>query len=162
MAAQADVVDPKSAMTLADSAFAPEKAAAPASEEPKPIPSTEPKPSAVLAKEVPATPAPEQQVRQAPPQISRTGSTVAAPERSPVDNALRPITTGLQHVGSYLGRVVSACQVGFGAGTGGPVLVLAVLGLVAALERRRTFGVRSVTDEDVPEFLYAGEISPPG
>jgi hypothetical protein len=171
--ASADVVNPESAMTLAEKAMVQpdqeqqakgDEGTAP-SAEPKPAPSAAPKDApleeAQASGEVAATPAPEQQVRQAPSQITRTHPANAV-ESSPLDIAVRPLRAGVQQVGSYLERVVSACQVGMGSGTGGPVVVLAVLGLVAALERRRILGVRSTTDEDVPEFLYAGEITPPG
>jgi hypothetical protein len=76
---------------------------------------------------------------------------------------MHPLRSGFDRVGQYLGRVVSACEVGgSGTGTGGPVVVLAVLGVVAALERRWALMVQPATDEDAPEFLYAGELTPPG
>jgi hypothetical protein len=165
--ASADVVNPKWADKLASNALLEKDQATAPSAMPKPAPSAAPKDqvSAALGTEsgeVAATPAPEQQVRQAPPQIAHEPTSVGGDAKSPLDVALRPLRLGMHQVGSYLGRVVSACQVGVGSGTGGPVLILAVLGLVAALERHRAFGARPTTDEDKPEFLYAGEISPPG
>ena len=57
---------------------------------------------------------------------------------------------------------ITACQVGFGAGAGGPALVLGVLGLAVALAGHRVLGSRWASDEDVPRFLYAWELTPPG
>jgi hypothetical protein len=108
----------------------------------------------------PATPAPEHQVRPAPTHIVRTEE--PAPHESGLASVVRPLRVGLEQIGSYLGRVVSACQVAAGSGAGVPVLALAVLSVVAALERRRVLGTRFITDEDVPELLYAREVIAPG
>ena len=110
--------------------------------------------------EAPATPAPEHQVRPAPAHIVRTEE--PAPHESGFASVVRPLRVGLEQIGSYLGRVVSACQVAAGSGAGVPVLALAVLSVVAALERRRVLGTRFITDEDVPELLYATEVIAPG
>jgi hypothetical protein len=69
---------------------------------------------------------------------------------------------GFVDIGSYLGRVVSSCHVPMGSGAGGPVLVLGVLSMAAALTRHRVLGIRPTTDEDAPELLYATEVIKPG
>ena len=108
---------------------------------------------------VPATPAPEHQVRPAPARITRAEP---VSHDSALARAARPLGVGLERIGSYLGRVISTCQVVPGAGAGVPVLALGVLSVVAALDRRRVFGTRLTTDEDVPELLYATEVIAPG
>lgn len=108
---------------------------------------------------VPATPAPEHQVRPAPAHITRMDP---VSHDSVLARAARPLSVGLERIGSYLGRVISTCQVAAGSGAGVPVLALAVLSVVAALDRRRVFGTRLTTDEDVPELLYATEVIAPG
>jgi hypothetical protein len=107
----------------------------------------------------PATPAPEHQVRPAPAHIVRTEP---EPHESGLATAVRPLTVGLERIGSFLGRVVSACSVAAGSGAGVPVLALAVLSVVVAFERRRVLGTRFIADEDVPELLYATEVIAPG
>lgn len=107
-----------------------------------------------------ATPAPEQVVRPVPAHLMDLEPVGDAP--SALERVTRPLQAGFQHVGSYLGRVVSACEVGLGSGAGGPVLVLGVLSVALAFNRRRVLGSRTATDEDVPQFLYAWESTPPG
>lgn len=106
-----------------------------------------------------ATPAPEQVVRPARVPVMQSSSTVSV---SLVDRITHPLRIGLESFEASLGRVVSACDIGFGSGAGGPVLVLAVLALALVLIRRRVIGTRSATDEDMPEFLFAWEQTPPG
>lgn len=108
---------------------------------------------------VAATPAPEQQVMPVPSHITHTRT---APQDSALERAVRPLGVGFERIGAYLGRVVSTCQVAAGSGAGVPVLALAVLSVVTALNRRRVFGTRPATDEDVPELLYATEVIAPG
>jgi hypothetical protein len=105
------------------------------------------------------TPAPEPQVRPAPAHIKRTE---AAPHESGFARVIHPLSSGLQQVGSSLGRLVSACQVAAGSGAGVPVLALAVLSVAAAFDRRRVLGTRIITDEDAPDLLYATEVIAPG
>lgn len=108
-----------------------------------------------------ATPAPEQIVRQAPAHLVRNSGTEQS-QPSVVGAIVRPLRVGFQHLGVSLGRVVGACDVGFGTGSGGPVLVLAVFAMAAPFIRRRVQGARWSADEDVPEFLFARELTPPG
>lgn len=168
LSASADVVEPKSAYqpaaggllqeeaakkAVADSsAAAEEKAAADAK-------------AAKLAKKeadevVEPTPAPEQVVRQAPSRL--TESTVTRSGPTLADRVTHPLRVGFYKIGASLGRVVGACEVGFGSGAGGPALVFAVLGMAAPFIRRRVFATRWTADEDVPEFLFARELTPPG
>ena len=70
-----------------------------------------------------------------------------------VEHVVYPLRIGVEHLKTSLGRVVSACEIGFGTGAGGPVLVLGVLGMAIPFIRRRVFAIRWATDEDVPEFL---------
>lgn len=110
--------------------------------------------------EVVATPAPEQVVTQAPAHIVRA---IPSPnDGTALDRAVRNVGSGFKNIGALLGRVASACQVGLATGTGGPVVVLAVLSGLTAITRRRALFARWATDEDVPELLYAWEITPPG
>ena len=178
--ASADVVEPESAYQPASSGLVQPSTGAKGTvpTEPKPLgdefyattdkEQKEEKAEPVIAKEeakpieepAVATPAPEQVVRQAPAHLTQRPAVPVAD--SPIERVTRPLRTGFQLIGSYLERVASACQVGFGTGTGGPVLVLAVLSLAAALNRHRTSLVRPATDEDVPELLYAWKLTPPG
>lgn len=164
--ASADVVEPSSAYQPASTQLLTEKQKAPAAGE---MHKPEPEPAALgeasqapkepVLDEAPATPAPEPQVRAVPAHITPRES---HPESSVVERVTTPLRAGFQHIGSYLGRVVSTCQVAAGSGAGGPVLVLAVLSVVAAFERRRVFGTRPATDEDAPELLYATDVIKPG
>jgi hypothetical protein len=167
LSAQADVVEPKSAyqpastgllengaasaagMPAAEAEAAEAEAAEAAKVEEKPVapPSLAP------------TPAPEQQVvRQVPTAV------VANMDHTPslVDHVVHPLRIGVEHLKTSLGRVVSACEVGFRTGAGGPVFVLAVLSMAIPFIRRRVTMTRWATDEDVPEFLYVWELTPPG
>jgi hypothetical protein len=121
-----------------------------------------PKPTAQIkkAQPAPATPAPEQVVTAARPR-ELVGSTRPS-DPSPLRRAMEPLRQGVVKVGSFLERVVSSCPVGAGPITGGPVMVLAVLSVGLALERRRVLAARSATDEVVRELLYARELTPPG
>ena len=153
--ARADVVEPQSAYQPASVGLLSEDAAAaampapdtkPAAEEPKPEPS-----------EIPATPAPEQQV------VRRVQMPHSQPARtSAVLRFIDPFRVGFDHIGASLARVASACDVGLATGAGGPILVLAVLSMAIPFVRRRSSGIRRVTDEDVPELLYAWSGTPPG
>ncbi|MEX0874955.1 MAG: hypothetical protein WD646_06705 [Actinomycetota bacterium] len=113
------------------------------------------------AETVAATPAPEQVVGRAPSnptlqeEPSHSGGSV-------LDRAVQPLRAGFHQIGANLGRVANACQVGLGSGAGGPVLVLGVLCMAIALERRWGLRARPATDEAVPEFLFAQELTPPG
>jgi hypothetical protein len=173
-AASADMVEPTSAYQPASVALLNEKAAADAMPEPAKTEATErqakkAKPKAEKAEKPKAeqlaevaepTPAPEQVVRQAPAHLTRSHTQTEAP--SVADRIVHPFRTGLEQIGAALGRAVSACEVGAVPGAGGPALALAVLSLAAPLIRRRIIGIRRTADEDVPEFLYAQELTPPG
>ena len=165
LSAQADVVEPKSAYQPASTGLlekgAPaagmpsaETEAAKAAEAEKVVPEQVEAPPSLAP-----TPAPEQQVtRQVPtavvPNLDHTPSLV--------DHVVQPLRIGVEHLKTSLGRVVSACEVGFGTGAGGPVFVLAVLSMAIPFIRRRVMMTRWATDEDVPEFLYVWELTPPG
>lgn len=163
--ASADVVEPKSAFQPASVKLLEEeaaKAAVPLDAAPADAGATV-DPAADEAKPVKAdevvvpTPAPEQVVRQVPPHLVRTNDSPSVVER-----VMHPLRMGFQQIGASLGRAVGACEVVMGGGAGGPALVFAVLAMVAPFIRRRTFGVRRTADEDVPEFLFARELTPPG
>jgi hypothetical protein len=111
--------------------------------------------------EVVETPAPEEQIRRAPVHLVRP-NTIVETGRSVADAIVHPLRIGLRHIGASLGRVVSACEIAVGTGAGGPVLTFAVLALVAPFIRNRVVGTRWSTDEDVPDLLYAWELTPPG
>jgi hypothetical protein len=162
--ASADVVEPKSAYQPASVGLLEEEAAKaavpegePAKVDPKAEEAKQEKPDEVVA----ATPAPEQVVRQVPAHLVRP-NTVGGSAPSVVDRVMHPLRVGFQHIGASLGRVVGACDIGFGTGSGGPVLVLAVLSMAVPFIRRRVFQTRWSADEDVPEFLFARELTPPG
>jgi len=163
--ASADVVEPDSAYQPASVGLLEEeaaKAAVPqgyesAKADPMADEAKQEKPDEVVA----ATPAPEQVVRQVPAHLVRT-DTVQGSAPSVADRVMHPLRVGFQHIGASLGRVVGACDVGFGTGSGGPVLVLAVLSMAVPFIRRRVFATRWSADEDVPEFLFARELTPPG
>jgi hypothetical protein len=107
-----------------------------------------------------ATPAPEPVVARVLPQTSSSfsvGSAVA-----PVVRATRAIHRDVQRFGSYLERVVSSCPVGPVSATGGPVIALGILCFGLALNRRWVLAAQPATDESVPEFLFAWELTPPG
>jgi hypothetical protein len=163
VSASADVVEPSSAYQPASTALLEEGAPGPAAELAVPEPSSEPKaepPPVAETRDVPvATPAPEHQVRAVPVHIARR-----EPEPRPagLPAAVRPFVTGVERIGAYLGRVVSACQVAAGSGAGVPVLALAVLSVATALTRRRVIGTRSIADEEARELLFAGEVIAPG
>jgi hypothetical protein len=165
LAAQADVVEPTSAYQPASTgllekgtpagadmpaAKAVEQEKAPAKVEKLP-----PQPAVVAP-----TPAPEQQVVRQVPTAVVPGIRDAS--SSLIDHVVHPLRIGVEHLRTSLGRVVSACEVGFGSGAGGPVFVLAVLGMAIPFIRRRFFAFRWATDEDIPEFRYVWELTPPG
>lgn len=107
------------------------------------------------------TPAPETVIERATPVSALQAAEAGEPEAASlgiVDRARR----GMDEAGAVLGQVVHACQVGVGQAAGGPAVGLAVLSMVAALERRRTLRARLATDEDPPEFLYAWDVIAPG
>lgn len=113
--------------------------------------------------EVAATPAPEQAVTQAPPRPHERGHEPASERAaSPLQGVAERARDGIDTISAFLGRVTSAAQPSGGAWAGGPVLVLAVLSAVAALDQRRVFRTRWVTDEEAPELLYAREVICPG
>jgi hypothetical protein len=162
--ASADVVNPTSAYQPASTSLVPQGTSQ--NEAPKPVsskPAEKSIPSSVAQPDetVVATPATEQQVKQAPARpVLREPVRLGGP--SPVHRVIGPFQVGLHRIGEYLERAVSACRVGLGMGNGGPFFVLAVLGLAAALNRRRVLWARSAADEDTPELLYAGEVIAPG
>ena len=159
-AANADVVEPRSAYQPASTALLNEQAAADLTMPTAAPAAAQPAPEAAIERhEIPATPAPEQQVvRQVPTAVvPRMDATPALS-----DHIVHPLRIGLEHLKTSLGRVVSACEVGFGTGAGGPVLVLAVLCMLIPFVRHRFFAFRWTTDEDVPEFRYVWELTPPG
>ncbi len=159
LSARADVVEPKSAYQPASTALLSERVAADlptAAAEPK---VEEPPIETIERPEVAPTPAPEQQVvRQVPTAVVPT----AEHRRSLIDQIVHPLRIGVEHLKTSLGRVVSACEVGFGTGAGGPVFVLGVLSVAIPFIRRRVAMTRWATDEDVPEFRYVRELTPPG
>jgi hypothetical protein len=170
LSASADVVEPQSATQPAAAGLLQEETAAAMVPEgipdgkPADVSGGDPKAAATqeeLSEVVEPTPAPEQVVRQAPARVVHA-STDTNPAPSVVDRVMHPLRMGFQHIGASLGRVVGACDVGFGPGAGGPVLVLAVMSMAAPLIRRRVFMSRWTADEDVPEFLFARELTPPG
>jgi hypothetical protein len=112
--------------------------------------------------EVVATPAPEQIVSKAPVHVERRAYPRDSDQGSVLDRAASRVEEGFQEVVAFLGQVTSAGQGSAPHETGGPVLVLAVLGLVSALARRRVFAARWVTDDEMPELLYASEVIAPG
>jgi hypothetical protein len=172
--ASADVVDPESAQQPVSAALMASPAPGSASE-PAPVIPKANAAGAALAEGAPvaapaaspapavSTPAPEQAVTEAPAFIRPSAVQVAA---GVAVEGLRTSWEGIRHgfddAGEFLGRAASACRVGVSTGVGGPILVLAVLGLVTALERRRVLGTRSAADEDAPEFLYARAVIAPG
>jgi len=166
LAAQADVVEPQSAYQPASVALltkgspaAAEMPAGAAAEAQKAQKQVEVQEQPVA--EAAATPAPEQQVvRQVPTAIVQ--SREQARPASLVDHIVHPLRVGMEHLRTSLGRVVGACEVGFGTGAGGPVFVLGVLSMAIPFTRRRVFATRRATDEDVPEFRYVWELTPPG
>ena len=174
-AASADMVEPKSAYQPASVPFVNEKAAKDALPTPEDTAAQqkaqteaekaakEQQQKADKAKEqaAPPTPAPEQVVRQAPAHLTRPISE-RTEQPSVAEKIVHPFRAGLQHIGASLGRVVSACDVLPGTGAGGPVFVLAVLSMAAPFIRRRVVDTRWATDEEMPEFLYAQELTPPG
>lgn len=161
LTARADVVEPKSAYQPASTALLDEDAAADLAPQGAEVAAAAAAPGAVIEqREVAATPAPEQQVvRQVP-----TAVVVPEPGRIPAlaEHVVHPLRIGVEHLRTSLGRVVSACEVAFGSGAGGPALVLAVLAMATPFIRRRVIGTRRVTDEDAPEFLFVWELTPPG
>ncbi len=107
-----------------------------------------------------ATPAPEPVVERVAPRtnpMSSVGTSVA-----PLARATRAIHRDAQRFGSYLERVVSSCPVGPVSATGGPVIALGILCSGLALNRRWVLAAQPATDESVPEFLFAPELTPPG
>jgi hypothetical protein len=164
--ASADVVEPNSAYQPASVGLLEGKAAAaamPASDEavPEKAKTDAAAEEAQLSEVAEPTPAPEQVVRPAAPSpIMR--STSPQEVTSPVQRLLHPLGTALQRFQASLGRAVSACEVGFGTATGGPVIVFAVLAMALPFIRRRVIGTRWAVDEDMPEFLFARELTPPG
>jgi hypothetical protein len=164
LVASADVVEPSSAYQPASTALlngSPEAAGSlPAEETVGSEPTGETSPALAEARDEPVlTPASEHQVRPAPAHITRKEP---APHESGLATVVRPLRAGLEQIGSYLERVVNACQVAAGSGAGVPVLALAVLSVAIALERRRLLESRFTTDEDVPELLFATEVIAPG
>jgi len=168
LAAQADVVTPESAyqpasvglLTKGSPASAEMPAVAPDAAKSEAAKAKEPPVVPAAAPEVAATPAPELQVvRSVPTAIVEPSDEEPS---SLVDHIVHPLRNGIEHLRTSLGRVVSACEVGFPTGTGGPVLVLAVLGMAVPFIRRRVAMTRWTTDEDVPEFFYVWELTPPG
>lgn len=172
--ASADVVDPRAAQQPVSAALMASPAPGSSSEPAPVVPdanaagaaladgSAAPEPVAPSGP-VLSTPAPEEVVTTSKaftrPSVVHIAAGVAV-------QGLRTSWEGIRHgfdeAGAFLGRAASACRVGVSAGAGGPVLVLAVLGLVTALDRRRVLGTRSAADEKPPEFLFAREVIAPG
>ncbi len=159
LSASADVVEPSSAYQPASTALLGGSEALPTEDAAAPGTGEASQSTETRDAEVAATPAPEHQVRPVPAHITRTEP---VSQDSSLAEAVRPFSVGLERIGSYLGRVISTCQVAAGSGAGVPVLALAVLSVVAAFDRRRVFATRPTTDEDVPELLYATEVIAPG
>jgi len=168
LTSSADVVEPSSAYQPASTALleegngpkAPSNLPAEGEEAVAPDAPGETSPVAETRVEpAPATPLPELQVGPAPSHIVRTEP---ASGETALEKVVRPLGAGLERIGSYLERVVSACQGAMGSGAGVPVLALAVLCTAAALDRRWVLGTRSTTDEDAPQLLYATEVIAPG
>lgn len=165
--ASADVVEPSSVYQPASTSLLQDPKTGmqgsqmpkPESAQPKPLGETSPTVAEPRDQVAPATPAPEPQVRAVPAHITRPEP---VPQQSDLSQALHPLRVGFREIGSYLGRVVSSCQVPMGSAAGGPVLVLGVLSMVAALIRRQVLGIWPTTDEDAPERLYATEVIKPG
>ena len=165
LAASADVVEPSSAYQPASTALLEETSGTqaatglPAEESVAPQATGEISPDAEARVEpAPATPLPDLHVGLAPSHIVRTESV----SESVVEKAVRPLGAGLERIGSYLARVVSACHEAASSGAGVPVLALAVLSVATALDRRWILGIQPTTDEDAPELLYASEVIAPG
>ena len=162
LTASADVVEPSSAYQPASTSLiekGPGADALPAEERTAAGSGEASQPTETRDAGVAATPAPEHQVKPVPAHITHT---TPESQSSALERAVRPLGVGFERIGAYLGRVVSTCQVAAGSGVGVPVLALAVLCVVTALNRRRVFGTRPATDEDVPELLYATEVIAPG
>jgi hypothetical protein len=166
LAASADVVEPSSAYQPASTALLEDSHSTeaatglPAEEPVAPQATGEVSPDAEARVEpAPATPLPELQVGPARSHVVRAEP---ASNESVLDKAVRPLGAGLDRIGSYLARVVSACHEAASSGAGVPVLALAVLSAAAALDRRWVLGIRPTTDEDAPELLYASEVIAPG
>lgn len=152
-AAEAEEADTEAAdAAAADAEAAPEEGASAEAAAPAATP---------LAPPPAYTPAPETVIERATPVSALQAAEAGEPEAASlgiVDRARR----GMDEAGAVLGQVVHACQVGVGQAAGGPAVGLAVLSMVAALERRRTLRARLATDEDPPEFLYAWDVIAPG
>lgn len=164
LSASADVVEPNSAYQPAFTAMLEDETAVAAKLAEQAAPQAAKEEAAAAAQkqqvsESEATPAPEQAFRPASVPVIKSSSSVSV---SLVNRITHPLRIGLEHIEASLGRVVSACETGFGTGNGGPMFVFAVLALAVPLIRRRVIGTRWTTDEDVPEFLFAWELTPPG
>lgn len=107
-------------------------------------------------------PAPEHIVTRSVAPVHKSEAKKLVDPFRPVAQAVEIVQGSIQHVGAFFGEVASACKVGVAGGSGGPALVFAVLGMATALERRRVFGTRWATDEEVPEMLYAWDVIAPG
>lgn len=133
-----------------------------ASEPPVVATDATPAPADPVATPLPV-PAPESVVTRPAPRVHRLSD--ARAQEAPTPHLVDPNTNRpriMQHVRSFLAELVSTCKVGASAGSGGPVLVLAVLGMAAALDRRWVRRARLATDERTPEFLFAWEVISPG
>lgn len=164
-AASADVVDPQSPYQPASTHLMKEKAAPKGTADREALASSRPLEQAFeegAEARVPATPAPEQLVSRAPVHVERRAQPRDAGEGSVLDRAASRVEEGFQEVVAFLGRVSSAGQGSAPHETGGPVIVLAVLGLASALARRRVFAARWLTDDEMPELIYASEVIAPG
>jgi hypothetical protein len=160
LAASADVGNPTSAYQSAFKiALTPQAvqaasrpvASAPEAAKPDPAKSVAPR----VGDEPVATPVPEQFVSQGPAPV------VVRDHRSMMERIVFGVGAKYRAIESFFGRVASATQDGPGAGTGVPVLVLAVLSVAAVVEHHRRHG-RWATDGNVLELLYARELTPPG
>lgn len=141
-------------MAAEDAAPAAEAEEGAAAEAPAPAPTP-------LAPPPVYTPVPETVIERVSPPVADRIAEAGESEAASL-GMLERARRGMREAGVVLKQVVRACQVGVGQTTGGPIVVLAVLSMVTALERRRALRARLATDEDVPEFLYAWDVIAPG
>jgi hypothetical protein len=175
--ASADITDPSSPQSPPASGMrlpaVPQQQPSQAS---NPVPSQQPAPAqpVIATDQTPAEAPPAMTPQAAPapehpyirsytaPRATKLDRSSSATAFGPFDQVVSAVNSGLRDVGVFLREVASACRVGATPGTGGPVLVLAVLGMVAALDRRWVFGARWAAHEEMPELLYAGDVIAPG
>lgn len=93
---------------------------------------------------------------------STPGLSDGAPGASP--STQDPVRLGMSKFRALLGEMIRACQVAVGSGgeTAPPMFLAAILGAVVILDRRATLLTSGAGDEDLPQFLYAGDVIAPG